>query len=61
LRLVQISLAAAFTAEFDTYVKSFGVGVPVGVWQKIFLFPRGTDVSKVRELSDVPSFGGKLF
>ena len=55
------AMAAAFTPEFQKYMDSFGAGAPISLWQALFLIPKGTDLTRIHELSDVPSFGGKLF
>ena len=55
------AMSAGSNPEFDTYMESFKPGSPVSMWQKVFIVLKGTDLSKVHELSDVPRLGGKLF
>jgi len=55
------AISAASNPDFDKFMESFGSGIPLSFWQRVFLIPRERDVSEVHKLSDVPRIKGKLF
>jgi len=53
-------MADVFTnPELVSAVSSAGSNL--SVWQRVVVVPKGTDLSEIKRLSDVPRFGGKLY
>jgi len=60
---VNVAMAAKFTPQFLETLKSMTTAQPpqpISVWHTAFLIPKGADVARIKRLSDVKDWGGKI-
>jgi heme/copper-type cytochrome/quinol oxidase subunit 4 len=58
-----IAIEAKFTPQLLEEVKAYASLTPPqspGMWRQAFLIPKNTDLSRIKRMSDVREFGGKL-